>query len=277
MPLPYRLAPHTLSGVPATPPRSFPYLHSEVPLAFAHRGGAKYEPNVGIENSLRAFANAVALGYRYLETDVHATSDGVLVAFHDDHLDRVTDRTGRIADLPYAEVALARIDGREPIPRLEEILGTWPSARVNIDVKHANAVRPLAEVIARSAAHDRVCVSSFSGSRLAAARRLLGPRVATGLAPLGVGLLKLPLPAFLGSRLVGPAPCVQVPTGHRGLRVVTRAFVDRAHALGKQVHVWTIDDAEEMAALLDLGVDGLISDRIDTLREVLSARGLWAS
>ncbi|MET9021046.1 glycerophosphodiester phosphodiesterase [Actinopolymorpha sp. NPDC004070] len=263
--------------MPATPPRSYPYLHSEVPLAFAHRGGAKYAPNLRIENSMRAFANAVALGYRYLETDVHATSDGVLLAFHDDHLDRVTDRAGQIADLPYAEVARARIDGREPIPTLEEILGTWPDARVNIDVKHANAIRPLAEAIARTAAHDRVCVSSFSGARLAATRRLLGPRVATGLAPVGVGLLKLPLPRFLGSLLVGPAPCVQVPTGYRGLRVVTRAFVDRAHALGKQVHVWTIDDPDEMTALLDLGVDGLISDRIDTLREVLLVRGVWTS
>ncbi len=262
--------------MPASPaPRHYPYLDHEGPLAFAHRGGANYGPNLGIENSMAAFANAVELGYRYLETDVHATADGVLVAFHDDDLDRVTDRTGEISRLPYAEVSKARIGGREAIPTLEEILGTWPDVRVNIDVKEENAIRPLAEAVVRTDAHDRVCVSSFSGHRVKAVRRLLGPRVATGLSPLGVALLALPLPRLLGSLLLSDAPCVQVPLGYKGIRLVTPGFVGRAHALHKQVHVWTIDDPGTMNALLDLGVDGLITDRIDTLREVLTARGQW--
>ncbi|GAA5002959.1 glycerophosphodiester phosphodiesterase [Actinopolymorpha pittospori] len=257
--------------------RHYPFLDHDGPLAFAHRGGALYEPNLGIENSMRAFANAIELGYQYLETDVHATSDGVLVAFHDEDLDRVTDRTGRIAELPYTEVAQARIGGREPIPTLEEILGTWPQARVNIDVKHENAIRPLAETIVRTAAHDRVCVSSFSSSRVHAVRRILGPRVATGLSPVGIVFVKLPLPRVLAGLLTSDAPCVQVPASYRGFRLVTPGFVERAHGLGKQVHVWTVDEAEVMVDLLDQGVDGLISDRIDTLREVLVARAQWAS
>ena len=263
--------------MPASPaPRHYPFLDHEGPLAFAHRGGARYGPNDGIENSMAAFAHAVELGYRYLETDVHATADGILVAFHDDDLDRVTDRTGKIADLPYSEVAKARIGGREPIPTLEEVLGTWPEIRVNIDVKAEPAIRPLAEAVVRTDAHDRVCVSSFSGHRVKGVRRLLGPRVATGLAPLGVALLALPLPHALGRLLTGDAPCVQVPLGYKGIRLVTPAFVARAHALGKQVHVWTIDDPGQMNALLDIGVDGLITDRIDVLREVLVARDQWA-
>ena len=96
-----------------------------------------------------AFEHAVSIGYSYVETDVHVTSDGVLVAFHDDHLDRVTDRTGAISELPYAEVAAARVDGTEPIPLLEDILGTWPELRVNIDPKHDGSVDALVEVVQR--------------------------------------------------------------------------------------------------------------------------------
>ncbi|MBM7788181.1 glycerophosphodiester phosphodiesterase [Tenggerimyces flavus] len=253
----------------------YPFLDHPGPLAFAHRGGAKYEPNDGIENTMAAFGNAVGLGYRYLETDVHATSDGVLIAFHDETLDRVTDRQGRIADMPFREVEKARIGGREPIPLLEDILDTWPDARLNIDVKEANAIEPLVRAVERTNAHDRICVSSFSGRRIKRARKLLGPEVASGLAPLGIALVRLPLPRGLGRLLVADVPCVQVPVSYYGFRILTKGFVDLAHALGKQVHVWTVDEPDEMRALLDLGVDGLITDRIDTLRDVLTERGQW--
>ena len=97
---------------------AYPFLHWPGPLAFAHRGGASEAP----ENTMPAFEHAVRLGYRYLETDAHVTADGVLIAFHDDRLDRVTDRTGVIAELPWSEVQQARVDGREPIPLLEDLL-----------------------------------------------------------------------------------------------------------------------------------------------------------
>ena len=128
----------------------------------AHRGGAHLPGNEGLENSLVAFANAVSLGYRYLETDVHATADGVLLAFHDHHLDRVTDGRGRVGDLPWNVVRRARIGGREPIPTLEELLGAFPDARVNVDVKHRSAVGPLIDAVRRTDAIERVCVASFS-------------------------------------------------------------------------------------------------------------------
>jgi glycerophosphoryl diester phosphodiesterase len=258
----------------ARSPAQFAFLDHPGPLPFAHRGGAAD----GLENSLVAFARAVDLGFRYLETDVHATSDGVLLAFHDHTLDRVTDRSGVVARLPWREVQRARIGGREPIPTLEALLGTWPDVRVNIDVKEAGAVAPLIEVIRRTGALDRVCVASFSARRVAAVRRLIGPRLCTALAPSAVALLRLAATHRLVHGLAPrQAPCAQVPDRVGPLRVATPGLVALAHRRGVRVHVWTINDAAEMTRLLDLGVDGLITDQLSTLREVLTQRGQWVT
>lgn len=247
----------------------WPFLDHTGPLAFAHRGGASDAP----ENTMPAFARAVELGYRYVETDVHVTADGVLLAFHDDVLDRVTDRTGVVAELPWSEVGAARVDGIEPIPRLEDLLGTWPDLHVNIDPKHDGAVDPLADAIARTGAIDRVCVGSFSDRRLARLRRRLGDRLCWSHGPAGI------VRARLGSVgvPVGPlhAACVQVPVRQGRLPIVDQRFVRFVHRRGLQVHVWTIDDPDEMDRLLDLGVDGIMTDRPGVLREVLERRGAW--
>ncbi len=251
------------------PPSAWPVLDQPGPLAFAHRGGAGDWP----ENSMPAFENAVALGYRYVETDVHVTADGVLLAFHDDHLDRVTDGTGSIAELDHATVGQARIDGREPIPLLEDILGTWPELRVNIDPKHDGCVDALAEVIRRTRSIDRVCVGAFSDRRLARLRSLLGADLCTALGPRGVARLR-----GASWRLPAPRPhagCAQVPRSMGRVRIVDEAFLHAAHERGMQVHVWTIDEPDEMHELLDLGVDGIMTDRPGVLRDVLVARGEW--
>lgn len=249
----------------------FAYLDSPAPLAFAHRGGVS-----DLENCAAAFAGAVALGYRYLELDVRATADGVLVVFHDETLDRVTDRSGRIAALPYAQVARARIGGGEPIPLLEDVLGSFPDVRVNIDVKDVSAVGPLVEVLRRTNAVDRVCVAAFSDRRVRMVGAALGPRLCTASGPLGVAALRLA--SYAGwprSEFAGWRPCVQVPRRAGALRVVDRRFVEAAHERGVQVHVWTIDDPVVMGELLDLGVDGIMTDRPEVLRDVLVSRGRW--
>lgn len=250
---------------------SWAFLDHPAPLAFAHRGGAGDWP----ENTLPAFEHAVALGYRYLETDVHATADGVLLAFHDDRLDRVTDRTGEIATLPYATVAEARVDGREPIPLLEDLLGAFPDARVNIDPKHDDSVEPLIEVLARTRAVDRVCIGSFSDARLRTLRARLGPALCTSMGPREVARLRLD--ALSGRVHPTPSACVQIPESFRGVTVTNAAVVRAAHRAGLQVHVWTVDDPEAMTRLLDLGVDGLMTDRPAVLKEVLVGRGQWAA
>lgn len=222
---------------------------------------------------MAAFAAAVDLGYRYLETDVHVTSDGVLLAFHDHTLDRVTDRRGRIGELPYAYVAQARVQG-EPIPLLEDILGTWPEVRVNIDAKHDAAVPALVAAVERTGAQDRVNLGSFSNRRVQRIRRLTEGRVCTWMGSTAVGLLRLhswgmPAPSF-------PAACAQVPVRRGRVAILDRRFLDAAHRRGLVVHVWTVNDRTEMERLLDLGVDGIFSDRPTVLKEVFTRRGLWA-
>nr|WP_281496961.1 glycerophosphodiester phosphodiesterase [Ornithinimicrobium sp. F0845] len=248
------------------------------PIPLAHRGFDRD----GLENSMRAFQSAIDLGFRYLETDVHATSDGVLVAFHDESLDRVTDRTGTITSMPWAQVSQARIGGVEEIPRLEVMLHTWPQARFNIDIKSASAIGPLVRVIERARAHDRVCVTSFSDTRRRQALRRLTRPVATTAGQITTARFRAATQAAarsrrsLVARAMGDADGLQVPVRFRRVPVVTEATVAAAHSAGKFVHVWTINDPGEMNRLLDLGVDGLVSDRADLLKQVLTQRGQWA-
>ena len=244
-------------------------------LAFAHRGGARHPEVEGLENTLVAFEHAVGLGYSYLETDVHATRDGVLLAFHDDVLDRVTASAGSILERSYVDVRTALIGGREPIPRMADLLEHFPGVRFNIDLKSDTAVEPLLELVEHTGAHDRVCVGAFSERRLRAFRRGVSRPVATSFGPVGVGLSRFAPRRLAESVLAGGGEAFQVPARHRGMQIVTPAFVERAHRAGRPVHVWTVDDRAQMATLLDLGVDGLITDRTDVLREVLMDRGQW--
>jgi len=249
---------------------AFPFLDWPVPLAFAHRGGASEVP----ENTMPAFEHAVRLGYRYVETDVHVTADGELLAFHDDRLDRVTDASGAIGELPWAKVRTALVDGREPIPRFEDLLMAWPDLRINVDPKHDAAVEPLAEVLVRTGAVDRVCVGAFSDKRISRLQGLVGGALCTSMGPRQVARLMASanrLPG--GGRLT--APCVQVPPSQGRVTFISERFVAAAHRRGIQVHVWTIDDSGEMGRLLDLGVDGIMTDRPLVLKDVLMARGQW--
>ena len=245
-------------------------------LAFAHRGGAHHPELTGLENTQAAFAHAVALGYRYLETDVHVTRDGVLVAFHDALLERVTDGAGSLEQLESGELAEVRVGGREPVPTLAALVSAFPDARFNIDLKAGAAVAPLAAFVRERGLHDRVLVGSFSGRRLRRFRRLAGPRVATSASPGEVAAYVV-LPARLARPLTrgGPA-ALQVPHRRGPLVVASAHLVRRAHAAGLPVHVWTVDDPDEMGLLVDRGVDGLMTDRTDILRDVLRERGLWA-
>ncbi len=245
------------------------------PLAFAHRGGATHPDLIGLENTMFAFRHAAALGYRYLETDVHLTREGVLIAVHDAWLDRVTDRSDAIAELDWAQIQQIRIGGREPIPTLAELFDEFPQMRFNIDLKAAGTPEALARFLAARNAEDRVLVGSFSARRINRFRRLTQGRVATSAVPWEVACFVL-----LGGRVGrwlsrGRVDALQIPYRFRGIRILAARTLRSAHRAGVPVHVWTIDSPDQIRELLDLGVDGVMTDRTDVLKDVLSERGLW--
>ncbi|MDG4826087.1 glycerophosphodiester phosphodiesterase [Asanoa sp. WMMD1127] len=262
----------TLSSVAAGILRPVhPYLDAPTPIAFAHRGGAAD----GDENTAEAFGRAIALGYRYVETDVHGTRDGVAVVFHDPDLRRLTGQPGQIKNLTIKDLESVRVAGSAAVPRLDDVLAAWPQVRFNIDVKASPGIAPTVQAVNDAKAGDRVLLASFSDARLARIRALAGPTIATSLGMRGVTRLWLASRRNRPVKLHPSVVAAQVPPRYGRLTVVDPRFVAYAHRLGLQVHVWTIDDPDPMHHLLDLGVDGIMTDRVDVLRDVFIARGHW--
>ncbi|WP_028936070.1 glycerophosphodiester phosphodiesterase [Pseudonocardia spinosispora] len=257
-----------------------PYLTGPFPRALVHRGW-QLDELTGMENSLSSFRRALDEGFRYLEIDVHATSDGVVVVSHDSTLDRTTDGVGPIAAQTWEQVRRARIAGREPVVTLREVIESLPDALLNIDVKADPAVEPTLRLLDSTDAWHRVCLASFSATRLTRLRAAAGPKLITSCSPRDAvalrtrGWLRQARLRPLGSRLPVMAQLAQLPRRHGRLTVVDPSLVAEAHALGMEVHVWTINDSAQMRELLDMGVDGLVTDRPDMLRDVLADRGEW--
>lgn len=254
-------------------PKSF--LVSGRPRAFAHRGDRAGHPP---GNTPAAFSAALDLGVDHIETDAHLTADGVVVLFHDDLLDHATTGSGPVRDHTWAELRELRHchDGQVvegSFVRFDEALEHWPDAFWNVDAKSDDVVEPLLRAVHAAAAEERVLVTSFSVRSLRRIRRQADPSLATGLAKLEIALVRLLAWARLPAPHLGDA--AQVPTDHRRIEVVDRRFVDTCHRAGIAVHVWTINDASEMHRLLDLGVDGVITDDPAMLADVLRERGEW--
>lgn len=224
-----------------------------------------------------AFQGAVDLGYRYLETDVHVSSDGRVVIFHDHTLDRLTNGTGRFDEHDWDHLkTLDAAHGFQPdkgfplrgqgirLPLLEEVVRTFPDQLFNIDLKQPGSAPRVAAEVDRLRIRDRVLIGSFHDRRIRRFRRAL-PGVATSAGPAEIAraLTRRPREG------VG-ADAYQVPEKGAGVRVVSPRFLDRAHSAGKQVHVWTVNEPGDMRRLLALGVDGLVTDRPDLLNQVLA-------
>ena len=250
-------------------PKSLPFLDYPYPIPFAHRGGAGVFP----ENTLPAFQNAVNSGYKYLETDVHASKDGEVFAFHDDSLDRVTEHSGKISELTSKEISNIQIDNFAKIPTLLELLETFPKAKLNIDPKADSVVQPLTDLLKHTNSVSRVCIGSFSDKRIKHIRKELGSGLCVSAGPKKV--VKFLAGKFTFSKFKSDYHCLQVPQRSGPVRIITHDFVERAHSRGLQVHVWTVDDPNEMNELLDLGVDGLMTDEPSILKNVLIERGEW--
>ena len=246
-----------------------PNLTLSTPKHIAHRGGAGTWP----ENTMPAFQGAVSLGYQYVETDVHATIDGVLIAFHDDRLDRVTNSIGLVSELTWTEISDARVDGKEPIVRLTDLMSNFPDLNINIDPKSAAAVEPLIKELRLGKALDRVCIGSFSDRRLKIFREAFGDAVCLSMGPYQILRMRLKSLGLPFSKF--NAQCAQVPIRQGPISIATPKFIEACHELDIAVHVWTIDDEAEMRQLLDLNVDGIMTDLPQLLLDVLADRGDW--
>jgi glycerophosphoryl diester phosphodiesterase len=260
-----------------------PYLDGPYPRAYAHRGWHIGEL-AGCENTLAGFVRAVDEGFSYIEMDVHASADGVAMVHHDPTLDRTTDGHGALSRLSAAEIGSARVAGLEPVSRLETVLSTLPTTRFTIELKADAVVLPTLAVLERLDAWDRVCLGAFYEARLRRARAAGGGRLLTSMgqsAAIGLRgrawLKAVPGPTGVVSPLLPRVAggLAQLPRALGTLRVVDRELLREAHRRDIEVHVWTVNDEAEMRQLLDLGVDGLLSDRPDVLRDVLRSRGEW--
>lgn len=257
-----------------------PFLDVAPPMVMAHRGGVGDAPVMPDgdevpENSDLAFARSVGLGVRYLESDIRTTADGVPVLHHDEDLRRVAHYGARVHDLTWAEVSRIRLPAGARLMRLDEALLAWPGIRWNLDVKDDRSVDATVTAVQRAQALDRICIASFSRDRLHRLRTLLGPEAATCATWAEVGMI-LRLPG--SSRVLrqrwrdspGRPVVVQVPPAALGIPLLSRGSVAAAHAVGLQVHAWTINDAEQMRRLLTIGVDALITDYPVTALEIVS-------
>ena len=256
------------------------YFAIEHPIRLAHRGSRELWP----ENTWHAFDGAVeGLGYRYIETDVQITADGVVVVFHDDTLERCTNGAGKVSewrweDLQHLDAAYNFTQDGESYPlrgtgigisRLDETFDRYPDLCLNIDLKAAGCEWAVAEDITKMGREDTVLISAFSDRRIARFRRITKGRVATSAGPRDS--IAMYAASRIGRSLPARGDAYQLPYRTKGF-VVDKRLVDAVHAAEKQIHLWTVNEADEMARFLDMGVDGIISDRPDILNEVIEER-----
>ncbi|AMB60377.1 glycerophosphodiester phosphodiesterase family protein [Microterricola viridarii] len=252
------------------PDTSSHYLDSTGPRVLAHRGLATEAP----ENTLLAFRNALAAGVTYLETDVHASSDGVAVICHDADLSRLASRAVAVGELSFAELAAIDLGAGQHFVSLAEALAAFPTARFNIDVKDSASVAPTAAAVSAAQATERVLITSFSEKRRRETVRLL-PGVASSASStrFAIALLAAKLGLFpVVRRALAGFVAVQVPQTAGPLTITTPRVISAMHRAGVEVHVWTVNEEAEMTALLALGVDGLVTDRADIAMRVLAAQ-----
>jgi len=238
-------------------------------LAFAHRGGNEFAP----ENSFRAFKSAVDIGYKYLETDVHLTKDGFLIAFHDDTLDRVTDKSGLIRDLTLSEIKKAKIAGTDEIPLLSELLNSFTDCFFNIDCKVDETVQPLINLINNKDFINRVCIGSFSQKRINFIRKSLGKDVKTSMGPAEVILSKFLSYTSLGYNF--KSSYTSIPIRRYGINLLEERNIKYLKSNNQKVIAWTINDEDQMKMLINIGIDGIMTDNLTLLKKVLIEESLW--
>ena len=259
-------------GAPAVEYAIFKQLDARTPLVMAHRGGAE----IGPENTLPTFERAAAMGVDVIEVDVHGTADGNLVVIHDATVDRTTDGSGRVSEMTLDE--LKKLDagfrwsadggntfpfrGRGVrIPTLQEVFAAFPKMKFNVEPKQGtpSIIKPLCRIVRENAMTDKVVVGSFSQTILDEFRAEC-PEVATSASASEVSKFLAMYKTGVSESYSPPMQALQVPEKAAGIEIVSKEFVEAAHRRNLKVHVWTVNQTADMQRLLDMGVDGIITD-----------------
>ena len=239
------------------------YLNYKGFEVLAHRGGSLES----YENTIESFEYAIKLGCKYIETDVQLSSDGKPYIFHDDSIIRLTGKDLIFNNLHSNEIDQIRIFDNLKIPLLEDVLLKFPDTYFQIDVKTDEVAMPALEVIHQTRSEERVCIASFSSHRLARVRKEY-PDICLSMGPKEI--LRLILSSYGLYRKKVHGDCLQVPIYHRGLKIVTKRFINFIHSKGLKIVVWTINDEETMKKLFEMGVDGVITDEPKKLFKLIS-------
>jgi len=240
-----------------------PYLDVSGVAISAHRGGSMEAP----ENTIESFEYSIEIGSSYIETDVQLSSDGIPYIFHDDDLSRLFQKDIVFNSLHSDEINQLMLFDKYRIPTLESTLNKFPNTFFQIDVKTDEVVLPALEVIKKTNSIKNVCLASFSSKRLKQVHNL-HPEICLSMGPFEV--MKLLLASYNLYKKKVPGNCLQIPIYQYGIKLVTKRFINYVHSIGLKIHVWTINDEDTMLKLIDLGVDGIITDRPKTLKDLLS-------
>jgi glycerophosphoryl diester phosphodiesterase len=272
---------YALLALIARPVNDLPFFDQEATLVIAHQGGEGLRPS----NTMAAFAHAVDLGVDVLEMDIHSTVDDVLVVMHDETVDRTTDGSGQIHSMTLAQLKMLDAgyywtddEGQTypyrgqgiTVPTLEEVFTAFPGMRMNIEIKQESPsiVEPFCQLLREHGLLDQVLVASFHETTISEFRSKC-PGVATSMVASEIRILYMLNLVFLGGAFQAPAEAIQVPEYSGNQHVVTKRFVSAAQGHNIDVHVWTINEIDDMERLLNLGVDGIITDRPDRLLALL--------
>ena len=232
------------------------FLDSEF-QGFVHRG----DTSIFLENTIEAFQSAVSLGYQYLETDLRETSDGKIITFHDPNLKRITGANITISETKFSDIRMRRLPSREIIPTIDELLEEFPDSFFNMDLKVNQIEEKVLKKINSHNALERVCLGSFNSKTIKKINSL-EPKILTSM-----GISQVIMYKFFQKKNI--SKLIQIPTRWNGIKVITKKFIDRLHNDGLKVHVWTVNKETEMQSLIDLGVDGIMTDNASGLIEVM--------
>ena len=232
------------------------FLDSEF-QGFVHRG----DTSIFLENTIEAFQSAISLGYQYLETDLRETSDGKIITFHDPNLKRITGANITISETKFSDIRMRRLPSRETIPTIDELLEEFPDSFFNMDLKVNQIEEKVLKKINSHNALERVCLGSFNSKTIKKINSL-EPKILTSM-----GISQVIMYKFFQKKNL--SKLIQIPTRWNGIKVITKKFIDRLHNDGLKVHVWTVNKETEMQSLIDLGVDGIMTDNASGLIKVM--------